>query len=535
MNLVQGGQDDDPAGKPKVSIRSRLRADAILTRANIDFRQPHRVPLAFGAVGVWGRGIVGAVASSAARYPWAHAVVDPYGALTYSELWRRAGQLARGLVDEGVAPGTRVGILARNSREYVLALVAVARTGADMVFLNTDFAAPQLADVVAAEGIEFLLHEDEFEGLVADCGARHTFGEAAQAAIALRRGFLAPRRQGSLIVLTSGTTGRPKGAARSSAAESVEGLAGLLSRIPYGPRDTQIVVAPLFHGWGLTNLLLGLARASTTVLSRHFDPRETLRSVSGHRAHVLVVVPVMLQRILALGTSALLAADTTRLRVIAASGSALGPALATETLNRFGAVLYNVYGSTEVALATIATPAELRSQPGTAGRRVLGARVEILDGQGRPVPAGDTGRIFVGSSMRFDGYTSGGAKEEQRGLLASGDIGHFEGELLFVEGREDDMIVSGGENVYPQEVEELLAEHSGIAEVAVVGVPDSRFGQALRAFVVTKPGATLDEDAVQLFVREQLARFKVPRTVRFLEQLPRNATGKVLRRELRSA
>ncbi len=518
-----------------MSIPSRLRANVILTRANVGFWRPGHVQLALGAVGVWGQGIVGAVASSAARYPWAPAVVDAHGSLTYGELWRRAGHLARGLAQEGVVGGTRVGLLARNSREFVEAVVAVARTGADLVFLNTEFAAPQLADVVAAEGIEVLLHDDEFAGIVADCGARRAFGEAAQSAMVQRRGALPPRRQGRLVVLTSGTTGRPKGAARAPSADSTEGLAGILSRIPYRPRDTQVVAAPLFHGWGLSNLLMGLARASTTVLSRHFDPRDTLRSVSGHRAHVLVVVPVMLQRILALGPAALIASDTTRLRAIAASGSAIGPALATETQNRFGPVLYNVYGSTEVAIATIATPAELRRQPGTAGRRVLGARVEVLDEHGQLVEAGVTGRIFVGNSMRFDGYTSGGGKEQQRGLLSTGDIGHFEEDLLFVEGREDDMIVSGGENVYPQEVEELLAEHPEIAEVAVVGAPDPQFGQALRAFVVTKPGMELDEDAVRLYVRERLARFKVPRTVRFVERLPRNATGKVLRRELVSA
>jgi fatty-acyl-CoA synthase len=166
---------------------------------------------------------------------------------------------------------------------------------------------------------------------------------------------------------------------------------------------------------------------------------------------------------------------------------------------------------------------------------VLGARVEILDDQGQPVPDGSSGRVFVGNSMRFEGYTTGGGKEQQRGLLSTGDVGHFTGDLLFVEGREDDMIVSGGENVYPQEVEELLAEHPEIAEVAVVGRPDPQFGQALCAFVVTTPGSTLDEDAVRRHVRERLARFKVPRSVRFLDQLPRNATGKVLRRELMSA
>jgi fatty-acyl-CoA synthase len=202
-------------------------------------------------------------------------------------------------------------------------------------------------------------------------------------------------------------------------------------------------------------------------------------------------------------------------------------------MKAFGPVVYNLYGSTEVAYATIATPEDLRAEPGTAGKVVRGSVVKLFDEDGREVPEGETGRIFVGNLGQFEGYTGGGSKEMIQGLMSSGDVGHFDEEgRLFIDGRDDEMIVSGGENVFPAEVEELLSSHETICEAAVIGVDDEQFGQRLKAFVVTREGADLSEDQVKGYVKENLARYKVPREVVFLDELPRNATGKVLKREL---
>jgi fatty-acyl-CoA synthase len=219
--------------------------------------------------------------------------------------------------------------------------------------------------------------------------------------------------------------------------------------------------------------------------------------------------------------------------VTAASGSALPGPLATRWMDTFGENLYNLYGSTEVAWATIATPADLRAAPGTAGMAPRGTMIKIVDEQGSELPQGKTGRIFVGNEMAFEGYTGGGGKEIFEGLLSTGDVGHFdEGGRLHIDGRDDEMIVSGGENVFPREIEDLVAGHEDVEEVAVIGVDDDEFGQRLKAFVVTRDGAELDADAVKAFVKANLARYKVPRDVEFLDSLPRNATGKVLKREL---
>ncbi|MEM9713683.1 MAG: AMP-binding protein, partial [Actinomycetota bacterium] len=254
----------------------------------------------------------------------------------------------------------------------------------------------------------------------------------------------------------------------------------------------------------------------------------TLDAVDRHRATVLAVVPVMIQRMLALDD--LVRWDLSSLRVVASSGSALPAAVALRWMDRFGDHLYNLYGSTEVGQATIADPVDLRSAPGTAGRVIPGSTVEIIDEGGRPLPAGTEGRIMVGNAAQFTEYTGGGTKDRVRGLMSSGDVGYLDEDgRLFVTGRADDMIVSGGENVFPAEIEELLLTHPDVEDAVVVGVPDDDFGQRLAAMIVLRAGAELDLDAVKAFVSGRLARHKVPRDVAFVDELPRNATGKLLR------
>ncbi len=249
---------------------------------------------------------------------------------------------------------------------------------------------------------------------------------------------------------------------------------------------------------------------------------------------VLVTIPILLSRLLAEGAGDTSRRDFSRLRIIALSGSPLSPELAARATELFGDVVYNLYGSTEVAYASIATPADLRAAPGTVGRPPYGTTVRLYDDDDhRGRSRAQTGRIFVANGAEFEGYTGGGSKDVIDGLMSTGDVGHFDDRgYLFVDGRDDDMIVSGGENVFPHEIEELLAEHPAIEDAVVAGVPDDDFGQRLRAYVVRTPGARLDADGVQAHVRQNLARYKVPREVIFVDELPRNPAGKVIRREL---
>jgi len=510
--------------------------------------RPDRVVRSFAVLRSWGPTAAAGYKSAAILHPDRCALCDERGTLTFSEVHERTNALANEMRHAGVSEGSGVAIMARNHRGFVEATIACSKLGANALYLNTAFAGPQITDVLAREDPELVIYDEEFAGLVADGaqGRRRMFSWSAPGSDPqepviqdlVERGDTAdlqpPTEKGRVVILTSGTTGTPKGAARNQP-DTLEPVAALFSKIPLRARQTTMIAAPMFHSWGFAHFSLALPLASTLILRRRFDPEDTIRAAAHHRATTLVLVPVMLQRILDLGPEILARYDLRALRVIALSGSTLPGDLATRAMDTFGDVLYNLYGSTEVAWATIATPEDLRAAPGTAGRPPIGTVVRLLDADGREVPRGQTGRIFVGNEMMFDGYTGGGGKEVIDGLMSTGDVGRLdEAGRLFVDGRDDEMIVSGGENVFPREVEDLLARHAEIEDVAVVGVPDEQFGQRLQAFVVRRPGSALTEEAVQEHVKANLARFKVPREVEFMDELPRNATGKILKRELQA-
>jgi fatty-acyl-CoA synthase len=491
---------------------------------------------------------------NAARRPHALAIVDDEGELTFAQVHERSNALAHELRALGVRQGDVLAIMCRNHRGFVETIVAASKLGAHQLLLNTMFSGPQIRDVLEREAPVAAVYDAEFAPLLRDgdlpLGLRHVVWadptapapapDAPEAEVLIARGdpspLEPPAEKGRMIILTSGTTGAPKGAARQQP-KSLAPAAQILSRMPLRSEERTMLAAPMFHSWGYLHFTLGFALGSTLVLRRRFTPEGTLEAVERHRCQVLPVVPVMLQRILELPDETLARYDLSSLRIVALSGSALPGELALRAMDRLGDVVYNLYGSTEVGWATIATPEDLRAAPGTAGKPPRGTTVRLYDEAGRPVTRpGQVGRIFVGNDMRFDGYTGGGGKDVIDGLLSTGDVGHVDGHgRLFVDGRDDDMIVSGGENVFPREVEDLVADMPEVREVAVFGIPDARWGEVLKAVVVLHPGAELGEDELRRRVSASLASFKAPREVAFVDELPRNATGKVLKRELRPA
>ena len=308
----------------------------------------------------------------------------------------------------------------------------------------------------------------------------------------------------------------------------------MLSAVPFKAGEVTALPSPMFHAWGYLHATLAMTLGSTLVLHRRFNPATVLADVPKHRVTALVVVPVMLSRMLDTLEKTDPKPDLSSLRIIFASGSQLGAELATRTMKDIGPVVYNLYGSTEIAFVSIARPQDLKRNPATVGPPIRGVKVKILDEHGAELPQGEVGRIFVGNFFPFEGYTGGGNKEVIDGLMSSGDVGYFDPDgLLYVSGRDDEMIISGGENVFPAEVEDLISGHPDVIEATAIGVDDKDFGQRLRAFVVLREQVELTEDAIKDYVREHLARYKVPREVVFLAELPRNPTGKILKRELR--
>jgi acyl-CoA synthetase (AMP-forming)/AMP-acid ligase II len=494
----------------------------------------------------WGAAPALGSAANAITHPDGTAIIDEAGALTWMETHRRSNALARALRDEGIGLGDGVAIMCRNHRYFIEATMACSKLGALALYLNTAFAGPQLADVMEREEPKTLIYDQEFTDLLSDIKGRlrryvaweeevdEVDETTVEELISRAHGddLEAPSEQGRYIILTSGTTGTPKGAQRNQP-EGLSALAALFSKIPRRYGETAMIAAPLFHSWGFLHFMLSLPTVATMVLRPRFDPEDTLRAVAEHRARVLAVVPVMMQRILALPEEVRRRYDLSSLEVTAASGSSLPGELATRWMEEFGDNLYNLYGSTEVAWASIATPEDMRAAPGTAGRPPRGTVIRIVDEDGNDVEPGETGRIFIGNQLAFEGYTGGGDKEHLGDLLSSGDVGHFDEDgRLFIDGRDDEMIVSGGENVFPREVEDLLADHEAVHEAAAIGVDDEDFGQRLIAYVVKAEGKEASEEDLKGYVKQNLARYKVPREIVFVDELPRNATGKVLKREL---
>src|SRR3954453_18597299 len=493
----------------------------------------------------WGRSPAAGFIALAAQYPDEPAIIDELGTLSFKDVDIRTNALAHAFQDHGIKEGDGVALMMRNHRGFIESVVALSKIGADALLLNTAFAAPQLTEVVKREKPIAIIYDEEFTELLEDAGKRrkrfvgwHDSEQTEDPNLddLMDEGDPAcpvpAERESRITILTSGTTGTPKGASRGNP-ESIDPAAALLSRIPLHARQTAHIAAPLFHSWGLAHFTLGMLLGTTYVLRRKFDPEQCLAEVSRHQCDSLAVVPVMMSRILELPEETRRKYDVSCLKVAAASGSALPGDLANKWMDEFGENLYNLYGSTEVAWASIASPEDLRAAPGTAGKPPRGTVLRIYDENGVQLPAGETGRIFVGNEMLFEGYTGGGSKDVIDGLMATGDVGRIDQSgRLFVEGRDDVMIVSGGENVFPKEVEDVISRMPGVADVAAIGVEDEQFGQRLKAFVVSEGSKKPSEDAVKKHVKSNLARYKVPREVEFIDELPRNATGKVLKREL---
>jgi fatty-acyl-CoA synthase len=552
---IEGEEDMAEGGEPGILGKARMMAGqgvhSVKTLAEAGLIRPERVDRtirALLAIQKWGYTPAAGYAASAARYPNDDAIIDELGHLTFSEVHDRTNRLANAWSDAGIVEGESIGIMCRNHRYFIEAVVTASKMGVNCLLLNTAFAGPQLAEVVQREKPIALVYDEEFTELLEEAGKRRKrfIGWYDPDAVEGKRKDqtleeliaegdpeqpVPPAETGRVVILTSGTTGTPKGASRKQP-ETIGPAVALLSRIPLHAREKTFIVAPLFHSWGFAHFTLGLMLGSTYILRRKFDPENTLSTIAQYQVQAAPMVPVMVQRIMQLPEETRHKYDTSSLRSIPLSGSALPGELAIKFMDEFGDVLYNLYGSTEVAWATIATPDDLRAAPGTAGAPPRGTVLKIYDEEGNELPQGEVGRIFVGNEMLFEGYTGGGNKDLIDGLMSSGDVGYLDDEgRLHVSGRDDDMIVSGGENVFPREVEDLISKMDGVQEVAVIGVDDEEFGQRLKAFVARK-GSSPSEADVKKKVKADLAGYKVPREVEFMSELPRNATGKVLKKEL---
>ncbi|HEX8115449.1 MAG TPA: AMP-binding protein, partial [Kofleriaceae bacterium] len=342
---------------------------------------------------------------------------------------------------------------------------------------------------------------------------------------------------GGVIVYTSGTTGKSKGAHRNLRHTGLESVADLVLQVGIRGDDRHLVVCPLYHSMApaFAAILMGLG--ATIVLMNHFDPAGALDIIERERVTCSLMVPTMLVRITSLPPDVLVGRDTSSLRWVMSGAAPLPTETARRFMDRFGPVLWNFYGSTETGLVTLAGPDDHLTRPGTIGRALRGNEIRLFDDDGREVAPGEIGELYARNSMLITGYhrnTEATAASQRDGLFSVGDLARRDADgYYYLESRKHDLVISGGVNIYPREIEDHLHAHPAILDAAVVGVPDPEWGETLHAFVVVRDGHTLTEHDVIEHCRTGLADFKRPRKVTFVHELPRNPTGKVLKRELR--
>lgn len=513
----------------------------------------------------------------AARDPFHTAVIDDAGSMTYGELHEQVSKLSKALFRTGVRERDNMAILCRNHRGFLMALCAHGRIGTDLTLLNTGASAEQTHAVLREHKIDLLFIDEEFLPLLPEGydqshvivawenGDTTGLSREAEAALpapsnvqdAIDSGDYATRsadwpslnevlrttpenltipsrpRRGRTVILTSGTTGTPKGAKRPEPPSYLP-ASSIMSRIPLRHHRPYFVAAPLFHTWGFAQIQLAMVLRCTMIMQRRFSPVEAVRLIEANRPYAIAIVPTQLRRMLDAVPDNFNPGTT----IIATSGEALPPNVIKQTFEKFSPVLYNLYGSTEVSWATIAQPEDLEKYPRTAGKPPLATEIKVLDEDNRECTEEEIGKIFVKNQMMFDGYTRPGTdKETFDGMIATGDLGYWKDGYLFIAGRSDDMIVSGGENVYPQETENVINSMPEVREAAVRGVEDDTFGQALCAWIVpTEQLSDVDKEAlnkeIQATVKKQLARHNVPHHFVYMDELPRNAVGKVVPRHL---
>ena len=489
--------------------------------------------------------------------PLRPALVDGDVRLSYGELEERVNRLTHGLRALGVGPGERIAAFLYNGHEYLELTAALNAVGGHSVNVGYRLKAQEVAYILENSGARAMLFHGELASVVEEALTLVKNGNIARErciAAGGAPGFRsyeellaageasAPARvegggYGGVMIYTSGTTGRAKGATRDLRRMGMEPVLDFISRFPLRRDERHLVVCPLYHSMAAAFVTMIFFVGGCSVIVRHFEPEQILRAIERERITSITVVPTMMSRIIALGPDILRKYDTSSLRWIMSGAAPLPTELARRIEDAFGPILYNFYGATETGLVTIALPGEHTARPGTIGRLINGNEVRFLDGDGRDVPAGQVGELYVRNGMMMDGYHANKKATDDAtrdGFISVGDLAYQDADgYLYLADRKTDMVISGGVNIYPWEIEQRLHEHPAVQEAAVVGVPDVEWGESLAAFIVLREGQSATGDELAAWVKETLADYKRPRNVVFVDVLPRTPTGKVLKRELK--
>jgi fatty-acyl-CoA synthase len=478
--------------------------------------------------------------------------------LSFGDIDAGMDRVARALARRGLIKGTRILVMMRNRPEFLLMHGGISRIGGAAVSVSwrsTMVELSYLASHCGATGIAFEQDlwpvVEETVNAVPEVGSNLFIvgageGEAPRGCVRfedledVRTDLVADKtaeEDAVMVIYTSGTTGKPKGAVRKFPRNTMAAALEFVAQTPMCVDDVHLVPCPLYHATAFGFLAFTHLLGASAVLMDEFKPEPFLETIERFGVTTVAVVPTMMQRVLGLGDEVLARHRTSSIRAIFSTGAPFPGPLARDVMDRFGDVLYNLYGATEFGVVTLATPADLRAAPGTIGRRIPGTEIRLQNDAGEDVKDGEVGELWVKTKLVVKGYHDDREATDasmRRGFFSVGDLARKDAEgRYFLEGRTRDMVISGGVNVYPAEVEAVLEAHPAVAEAAVVGVEDAQWGERVRAFVVRKEGSDLDAEGLKAWALARLSGPKVPRDYVFIGALPRNPTGKVLKRELR--
>ncbi|MBX3232705.1 MAG: AMP-binding protein [Labilithrix sp.] len=468
---------------------------------------------------------------------------------TFAELDRRIDRFAAGLAQRGFGRNQSVILMMKNRPEHLELGAAATRLGAASVAISWRSTASELVYLANHSGARGIALDEELLPVLEEARPHLSSDFLANVFVAgdtldalLESDPRAAKEEAAgedaaIVIYTSGTTGKPKGAVRKFPKDTMPAAMRFINETPMRIDDVHLVTCPLYHSTAFGFMTFAHVLGNTVVLMDEFKPEAFLSLVEQHEVTSTAMVPTMLHRILELPAETRARYDARSLRAVFTTGAALPGPLANDFMDAYGDVVFNLYGSTETGMVTLAKPEDLRAAPGTIGKAVPGNDIRLLDDDKRDVAPGEVGELYVKNQVLVAGYHKDAKATSDSmvdGYFSVGDLARRDRDgRFFIEGRKRDMVISGGVNVYPAEVEGVLEQHPAVGEVAVVGVPDREWGERVRAFVVPKLGMTLDEPTLKTFARERLSGPKVPRDFVFLDALPRNPTGKVLKRELR--
>ena len=510
-----------------------------------------------------------AVMLHASCRPGALAVASEGTRLTYGAFDAVLNRFANSLRARGLGPGAKVAFMMHNSVDYVIAQEAVPRFGGSAVQIGYRLKAAEVAHIFTNSEPDAVIIDAQFAstieraieiadhrprvvmtvGPVDDALPRSTALSSSVEWISWDQALEESSEEdvpkdmsgdgGSVIVYTSGTTGKPKGAKRSLSETGVAAVLDMLSQIGASADEKHLIVCPLYHSAAPAFGKMVLSLGGAIVVHRSFDPEAVLETIEREKITSAFMVPTQLSRLASVDPAIIKRTDTSSLRWVMSGAAPLPSETAARFQKAFGPILWNFYGATETGTVTLAGPADHAARPGTVGRLLRETEALILDDDRKPVPAGEVGELWIRNSMIISGY-HGNAKatadSSLNGYFSVGDLARLDPDgFLFIESRKHDMIISGGVNIYPAEIEDVLHRHPAIREAAVIGRPDAEWGESICAFVVVNVGREISTDEIESHCRSEMADYKRPRHVQFIDELPRNPTGKVLKRVLRES